>query len=78
MDSARELSEKGVDVPVEGVDVPVADGVIVTALSWDANFPFCHGWSFQELLGARLSVGVGDKVVDNAGNTFDTHACFWR
>ena len=78
MDSARELSEEGVDVPMEGVDVPVADGVIVAALSRDANFPFCRGWFFQELLGARLSVGVGDEVVDNARNTFDTRACFRR
>ena len=78
MDSARELSEEGVDVPMEGVDVPVADGVIVAALSQDANFLFRRGWSFQELLGARLSVGVGDEVVDNARNTFDTCTCFWR
>ena len=38
----------------EGVDVPVDKGVMVAARSWEANLPLTHGCSFQEVLGARL------------------------
>ena len=66
-DSVIELSE-------EGVDVPVDDGVMVAALSRDANLPFCRGCSFQVVLGARLLVCVGDEMVDNAESTPSTRA----
>jgi len=68
-EGVSELSE-------EGVDVPVDVGVMVAALSRGMNLPFCHGWSFQEVLGTRLLVGVGNKVVDNTGSTPDTRAGF--
>ena len=55
----KELSVDGVDVPVDGV---VDAGVIVAALSLDMNFPFCRGWFFQELVGARLLMSVVDEV----------------
>jgi len=56
VESASELSE-------EGVDVPVDEGVIVAARSWGTNRPLTCGWSFQDVLGARLLMGIKDKVV---------------
>jgi hypothetical protein len=68
-----ELSVEGVDVPEDAV---LDDGVIAAALSLGANLPLILGWPIQELLGARVLVGAGDKVVDNKGNTREARAGF--
>ena len=56
-----EVPVEGVDAPVEGVEVPANDGVIVAARSRGANRPLTRGWSFHEMLGARLVLSIGDK-----------------
>ena len=56
VESASELSEDGVDVPVD-------EGVIVAARSQGTNLPLTRGWSFQDVFGTRLLMGAKDKMV---------------
>jgi len=75
-ESAMELLDKGIDVPVEGVDVPVDDEVIVAALSCGANLPLTHACSCQEMLGARLICSIEDEVIGNTVNMLEAQADF--
>jgi len=53
-----ELSVDGVDVPEDGV---LDEGVIVAARSRGMNLPLLLGWSFQDVLGARLFMSTGAR-----------------
>jgi len=68
-----ELLVEGVDAPDDAV---LDDGMIVAALSLGVNLPLTLSWFIQKLLGARMLVSAGDKVVDNVGNTHETQARF--
>ena len=63
IESTRELSVEGMDVPK---DAAVDKAVMVVALSWGANLLLTLGWSCQWLLDTRMLVDDGKKkAIDN-------------